>query len=301
MEQQDSSISDIDLAALAAVFKSNFKSISLITTLFAIISVSYSLYLPNLYSSKAVLEFVNKGQSFGSLGSGGLSSQALGLISSFSGSSGNQQSHKLIQKLNSREFIINLMENEKFLPFLMGVDSFNPDFAKTYYNSELVDAQTFTWKGDISKINISMIQRKFKSSLILNVDQNSNLLNLSITSKSPEAAYQLVTIIIQEINEISRLEALKEANNSIEFLVSELSNTSQNDIRSAISQLISSQLSIKMLANTTTEYALKVFDEPYLPEYKSSPNRALISILGTMSGFIVSLLLTIIQYYRRNL
>jgi uncharacterized protein involved in exopolysaccharide biosynthesis len=301
MDNQNTSQPDIDLIALLRVLKGDILSIMGITLLVGVLSLAYSFSLPDQYASNATLEFVNKGQSMSSMKGGGLSSQAIGMLSSFTGSSGNQQSEKLIKKINSRDFIRSLIEYESFMPLLMGIDSYNSDTKMTNYNPDLVDLNSGKWKKPLTDISISSVQRSFKSSVKLSIDQSSNLLNLTVYSKSPKAALSIAKIIIEKINEISRVEALNDANKSIDYLVTELANTSQNDIRSAISQLISSQLSMKMLANTSNEYALKIFDQPFLPEHRSSPNRILILMLGTFSGFIFGILFSIIMFYKRTL
>jgi len=301
-QEPNTTKSDIDLNALLSEFRKDFLRIFIITTFSAILSVFYAISLPNIYSSNALLEFADKQETFGGVASGGISSQAIGLISSFSGASiGNQDTAKLIQKMKSRQYINSLKENDLFLPYLMGVESFDEVTKTTVFNKELVSTDPIAWIGQPFKENSTSLFRAYRSALSLDIDKNSNILNFSVSSKSPEAAYTLSGIIIDQINELTRQEALLEANRSIEFLESELKDTPQTDIRNAISMLISSQLSKKMIAKVDEQYALKRFDAPNFPEYRSSPDRAFISIMGTLIGFLFSLGLSMISYYRSKL
>jgi LPS O-antigen subunit length determinant protein (WzzB/FepE family) len=71
----------------------------------------------------------------------------------------------------------------------------------------------------------------------------------------------------------------------------------QVGIQASIGQLIESQLKTKMLANVRENYLLDPIDSPMLPDMKSKPYRAKIVVIGTLIGFVISLLITIILSY----
>ncbi len=71
----------------------------------------------------------------------------------------------------------------------------------------------------------------------------------------------------------------------------------QVGIQASIGQLIESQLKTKMLANVRENYLLDPIDSPMLPDMKSKPYRTKIVIIGTLIGFVLSLLITIIMSY----
>ena len=50
-----------------------------------------------------------------------------------------------------------------------------------------------------------------------------------------------------------------------------------------------------MLAKVSEQYALTVIDPPLIPEKKSKPNRALICILGTLLGGMLSVLIILVR------
>ena len=62
----------------------------------------------------------------------------------------------------------------------------------------------------------------------------------------------------------------------------------QAEIRKAIFNLIESQLQIQMLSNVKNDYILTAIDKPYVPENKSSPDRAFILIMGAFFGLAIS-------------
>ena len=58
-------------------------------------------------------------------------------------------------------------------------------------------------------------------------------------------------------------------------------------------------MQILMLASSNEAYVFKAIDSPFVPEKKSSPRRALICIIGTLIGAILSLIIVFSQYYRK--
>ena len=52
-----------------------------------------------------------------------------------------------------------------------------------------------------------------------------------------------------------------------------------------------------MLASSNEDYIFKTINSPIVPEEKSGPNRAFICIVGTLFGFIFSIILVLIQHF----
>ena len=65
--------------------------------------------------------------------------------------------------------------------------------------------------------------------------------------------------------------------------------------------IIEEQIKNKMLAEASPEFAFDAVGPSMVPEEKSQPKRALICILGTLLGGILSLLLVAVTYYGRKL
>mgnify|MGYP003326580439 FL=1 len=52
-----------------------------------------------------------------------------------------------------------------------------------------------------------------------------------------------------------------------------------------------------MFAEVRTNYLINPLDQPFLPELKSSPNRARICISGTILGFFIGILIALVRYF----
>ena len=63
-----------------------------------------------------------------------------------------------------------------------------------------------------------------------------------------------------------------------------------------VSQLIQNETQKLMLVEINEEYVFKILDSPVAPEEKSSPSRALISLLGLFLGFFISCIFFILRF-----
>ena len=101
--------------------------------------------------------------------------------------------------------------------------------------------------------------------------------------------------IIKNINDLTKSNDLEESSVAMKYLENELAKTDILNISDSINQLIEFHTYRKMKAQTSEYYLLKVIDKPHLPERKSSPNRAMICILGFILGFLISSIYIIVR------
>ena len=107
----------------------------------------------------------------------------------------------------------------------------------------------------------------------------------------------MTSTIIHEANNIVRLQHIEETNKSLSYLNNELKNTLEIGTKDSISTLIDAQLKVKMIANVRENYVLRPIDDPFLPEWKSGPDRIRIVILATIIGLIAGSFLGLYLHY----
>ena len=95
------------------------------------------------------------------------------------------------------------------------------------------------------------------------------------------------------------LDKLK-AQNSINFLNESIKSNKRSINKRSGSEAQETQMQTLMLASSEKEYIFKTLDSAIVPERKSAPKRAVICILGTLLGGILSLLIVLIQVYRES-
>ena len=92
---------------------------------------------------------------------------------------------------------------------------------------------------------------------------------------------------------------LEQVNRNIEYLTAQIDKTAIADMREVFYQLVEEQTKSKMLAEASPDYAFVAVSPSMVPEEKSQPKRALICILGTLLGGMLSVLWVLVLHYGR--
>ena len=290
---------EFDLRELFNVLWTAKKFIILITAIFAIGSVVYSLSLNNYYQSGSI--FIARSAS----GNQGLS-QYSGLAA-MAGiklpSSGEDKAAQTIELIQSRKFVKHLMTFDDILPSIMAPKSYNSASQELQYDKKLYDSENKTWKRKPEKNRpiipsyLEAHEEYIENILSISQDKLTGFILISIEHISPVFAKELLDLIIRESNELLRKKDMEESNQGLVYLTSELSKTPFVEIKESINALIEVQLEKQMLAQIHQDYILIEIEPPFIPEKKSKPSRALICILGTMLGAIISVLIVFIRHY----
>jgi LPS O-antigen subunit length determinant protein (WzzB/FepE family) len=306
MEQIKNNINHEDEIDLRDLLKTIWRKkllISFITSLAAIFSVLYSLYLPNIYTSRALLAPTDETQSLTSkLGS----FSAIAGIAGVSLPSGSaNKSQEAIQRILSLDFFSN-----HFLPYieledLMAIESWSAQDNILYYNKKIFNKATNEWVKDAkskkeAKPSNQEAYKVYRKILFVNENKKTSYVSISINHQSPIKAKEWVDIIIQNINESMREHDKKVSMNAINFLNESSTNTRLSKLKETIAQLTESQMQTLMMASISESYIFKTIESPVVAEEKTSPSRAIICILGTILGAIVGLLLAIIAHFKKK-
>ena len=284
---------ELDLVQLYKNILANKLYIISITFVFFLGSIAYSLSLPNLYTSSSLLNAVQKGGQSSSATKGGLGS----ILSLAGGSSGaGNRANLAIAIINSREFFEHLTTIDGVLPKLIAAESYNSQTGELIYDQNLYDKDLKKWKLSLTEAYAIA----YKNVLVANLNNKTGFITLSYDHISPDFAYEFVTLIIDQVNFLARKKDIQEAADAMNYLQNDITEYSQIGIQSSIAQLIESQLKTQMLANVRKNYLLDPIDRPMRPDMKSKPYRAKLVVMGTVIGFIISLLFTLIISYGFN-
>jgi LPS O-antigen subunit length determinant protein (WzzB/FepE family) len=292
---------EIDLRELFYVLLEEKRIIVSLTAFVSIIAVIYSLLLPNIYESKALLVPVNPSSGIsGALG--GYSSLAgLAGINLDSADEGNSQ--KAIEKIRSLSFFENNILSNIYLPDLMAVKSWNSETNTLAYDKKIYDMKSNAWVRDYSypQQQIPSAQESYEifkeEHLSLSEDSKSGFITLSIKHQSPFVAKQWTDLIVNEVNNFYRLKDKLESEKAVNYLNQQILLTNLSEIKEALASLLQEQIKKLTLIEANEFYVFDYIDPPAIMEEESEPKRALICILGAMLGGILSILLVLIRHY----
>ena len=293
---------EIDLRELFSVLWAGKKLIVAVTAVFAVVSVIYALSLPNQYKASAVVSPADSGGS--SLGSmagqlGGLASLA-GINIGSGESNETQEAMEIMQSWGFMEEFIQTHDLQVPVYAAIGWDKGSNNLK---LDNDLYDVASKRWliEDDESVENRAPssweLYERFKSRVAVSQDKTSGLINISVEYYSPQIAKQWVDLFISTINEYMRARKLEQVNRNIEYLTIQIEKTAIADMREVFYQLIEEQTKSKMLAEASPEYAFVTVSRAMVPEEKSQPKRALVCILGTLLGGMLSVLWVLVRRY----
>lgn len=268
--------------------------IIVMVAIFAVGSVIYSLSIPNKFTSSSLLKMSDNN-------SQPSSNSSMDMIGSIAGlnltAAGSSKSSLVIETIESRDFLKHLLTFDKVLPSIVAIQSYDKETGELIFNDSIYDQKNNTFTSDPEK-RPTFHKTYLTYNNMINVSTtNTGYIYLSVTHLSPKFAYELLNLIISEVNSLSRTRILQESKDSLNFLYNRLTETNEIEIRNSINQIIGSELRRQMLAEVKKNYLINPLDKPFFPEMKSSPNRARICILGTILGFFLSILVSLVKYY----
>lgn len=261
-----------------------------LTSFFSIAAVLFSLYLPDIYESEALLSPVGiEGRSSSAGNISGLASLAgINLSSQPSGNSA-----KALQKVKTLSFFQDNILPNIHLPNLMAMKSWNPDTNTIVYKSDY-NQDTKTW-DEIPSAQESYDE--FKDLMKFSQDYDSGFVTISIKHKSPHVAKEWVELIVNQLNYFFRINDKKEAQLSMDFLHVQMAQTSYTEIKQVIAQLLQNKMQQLTLIEANEFYVFSYLDPPEVMEERDEPNRASISILGFIFGGMLGVLVVIIREF----
>ena len=302
-ENTEYNFEEIDLIDLLRTLINKKIFIISFTSVISILAVIYSLLLPNIYQSQALLTIVEPQKSIGS------NLQRFSGIASFAGISLPGQSDattatKALEKVNSLSFFEESILPFIFLPDLMAVKSWDPKSNSILYDEDIYDKSNNIWVTDSSKKPPS-VQERFKAfkgnHFSISKNKNTGFITLSIKHQSPYVAKDWVELIVEQLNSYYRKKDKIESEKAIKFLNKQISNTGYAEIKIVISELLQEQTQKLTLIEVNDFYVFDYIDPPAVMEKKSDPKRATICILAALFGGFISIIIVIINYIRSKI
>ena len=295
---QASADDEIDLLELIRVLWDGKLQIIMVTAIAAITSVFVSLSMPNIYHAKALLAPANdEGR-----GLSGMAGQFGGLAAlagvSLPGGKADRTALAL-EVLKSRKFVRKFSQKHKIAPQLLAADSWDANSRVLSFNADIYNEKTGTWLGEDGPPTPEDIYEAFMGALVVEEDTVSGFVRVGFKHLSPDVGALWTSLAIKDLNNAIRGQDIAEAESSIAYLRRQVEATPLAELRKVFFELIQAQTETMMLAQVREEYVFKTLDPALAPERKSEPKRALICILGTMLGGMISVIYVLGRAYFR--
>ena len=291
----------IDFRSLYSILWHKKLTIIVITTFFIVLSIGYSLSLPNIYKSTMILApTTSSGSNLSNLTSKYSNVARMAGISLPS----TKEIDKVdmgIEIIKSLDFFKSFASKNNLFFELQASDGWNSQDNTLEINPAIYNTISNKWvyQDQFSvdgKPSIQSAHRDFLNDLEIVIDPKTSFVIISFEHFSPHISKKLLDLLVLEINQKIKAEDIMVASNSIKFLKDEANKNKLTSISTAINKLIEQQIEVIAFANATPEFLLKSLSSPSAPEAKSSPNRPLIVILSIICGLLISLIIILIQY-----
>lgn len=296
---------EIDLRELFGVLWGNKIKIIGITAVFSVVSVIYALSVPNQYKASALLAPAQQqsGGLSGALGQlGGLAS--LAGVSIGGGESSEAQVAQEIMK--SWSFIEGFIADNDLAAEVYAAEGWSRESNQLKFDNDVYAVKTKTWLvkndniGRLGPPTSWQLFEKFSEMLAVSEDKKSGLISISIEYYSPQIAKQWLDLYISSINKHMQARQVVKVSNNIEYLEAQIEKTSITEMQEVFYTIIEEQIKSQMLAEASPDYAFVAVSPSMVPEEKSQPKRALICILGTLLGGILSVLTVLVLHFARK-
>lgn len=288
------------LKNLILTFTNNLKIFFITWVVSFLILAGISFIIPEIYKSEMTLVTSedSKGE-FQSLGSAG----ALASLAGISLDSEVSRSQIALAKIRSKSFFIEVINNhaDQILPGLVAAKSYNKRDKEIIYNEKIYS--NGVWYGNkdydiFEKVFIEEAYLKYLKNLRVNENRLTRLITVSYDHVSPAFAYEILRIILDQINKSERNTDQMEAEYAIDFINSSLGRYSNEEVRRSASDLLERQLVTLMVTKSKKYYLLEPIDGPHIPAKRNFPSRTMIVLVGEI---IISMILFLWLYYRQEL
>ncbi|XXK59456.1 Wzz/FepE/Etk N-terminal domain-containing protein [Porticoccaceae bacterium nBUS_09] len=296
---------EIDLRELFSVLWAGKVKIIAITAVFAVASVIYALSVPNQYKASALLAPAQQetGGLSGALGQlGGLAS--LAGVSIGGGESSESQIAQEIMK--SWSFVEGFIADNDLAVEVYAAEGWSRVPNQLKIDNDVYEVETKSWlvedahTGKEGPPTSWQLFEAFSDKLSVSEDKKSGLVSVSIEYYSPQIAKQWLDLYILAINKHMQERQVKKVSNNISYLEAQIGKTSIAEMREVFYTIIEEQTKNKMVAEASPDYAFVAVSPSMVPEEKSQPKRALICILGTLLGGMLSVLLVLVMHYAKK-
>ncbi|MDZ4163734.1 MAG: Wzz/FepE/Etk N-terminal domain-containing protein [Smithellaceae bacterium] len=273
---------EIHLLDLFIVLLKHKVMIISIVFLTGIAAVAYSLYLPNIYRSEAVIAPTTQEKGIGAFAAlDGLRA----MISTEAGTGVSGSISQFNLTLKSREFSHSIIRKHNLMPVL---------FADSW------DEKNKRWraaKPPVFDDAYDKIHDLFK----IAPDNKQNVLRLSFEYDDPQTAQTMLNYYITELSEFLRKETLEEVATQKTHLARQLAMTTDPLLKNILIQLIGKQIIKETQSKIMKYFSFTVIDPAFVPEKKVKPERAQIVASSVAVAFFLAIFLAFFLEYARNL
>ncbi|MDD5168037.1 MAG: Wzz/FepE/Etk N-terminal domain-containing protein [Syntrophales bacterium] len=291
------------------------KLISKIVAVIVLLTIIISLFMTNIYESKAVILPVKAKELGGGGGLAALAQQFGGVADLPIGTPGSASAAEIMGLLKSNIIREKMIRQYNLMPIL---------FYKKW------DKERQTWKKGgalgfslnpltymsmlaevVSPAPSARIQKKDPDvpdmwdalrllDKIINIKKDikeNNTITITVEFADPEMSAKLLGYLLSSLNDHMSSEAKRVATTNRKYLEEQLATSADPFIKQKTYNLIAEQIETAMMAEVKENFAFKVIDPPLPPDKKLKPKRAQMAILSVFVALFIGIFTAFFMEY----
>ena len=206
---------------------------------------------------------------------------------------------------NSRElFGLSMQQSVTYLQSREVIYKFFDDYdVREHLFEESWDAQSQSWIDltDVTVREWKAYETYLRDHLKVRLDPQTKLINLSIVDRSPKKTALFIKGLIETAYRSAKDKFLFDIDHKIEVLKNSHEQYQDLYSKDSLTMLIKKETSKKVSVENIDNFLFEFIDYPVIPEQRSAPNRTLMVLIGTGSGFLLALLIILaIELFRER-
>jgi uncharacterized protein involved in exopolysaccharide biosynthesis len=149
------------------------------------------------------------------------------------------------------------------------------------------------WRSPISPTSWKAYDLFTNKILKVSVDKNSGIVTIAIEWQDPVLAAEWVKALIVRVNAFVNDATIREAEQNLKFLDQQAQTTSVIELQKTIFSMMEGEIKRLMVARNSETAPLRVIDPAVVPERRVRPQRALIAIIGVISGGLLGVMIVL--------
>jgi uncharacterized protein involved in exopolysaccharide biosynthesis len=298
LKENNINISFLEL--IRVIWRRKFQII-ILSFLISFLNIFYALSLSNVYTAEAELAPNHNTES--NLGA----FSRLGGIASLAGIDSNMVNrinnyNVTVRSITSKQFLSEFIDRHDLYKDIYAISSYDIDSDTIYYDDTVYDQSSSSWVRKVKKPykpkpSAYEVREVLIKKLTITQDTKMGLLYLNYTHPNPKFAKELLDKLIHDINLYMKERDIAFYSRIATSLIEEISKTEDMDLKESLYSLVEINQRKLSIANASNEYALKIIDEPIVPEKKSYPFRSRLVIILSLIGGIFSTVLLVTHDY----
>lgn len=297
IEENNTNITTFDLFEVLYNKKMQLILVALITSL---ITYTFLLFVPNKYTASTLLAVNDL--------SAGPQQDTLGLIAGIGNAATGTLEKKAEALLTSKSFFMNFANKRNMVIPLVASNNWNEteNLINTDYGAfnYLALSENELTQNNNYLLNSKLMHSAYidwrKTILKVKSDKFTGFYSVSITHHSPHLARDTLKWLIEDINDAMRNLQIRQSDRALTSLENELAKNNLPEIKNVVSDLIRENIQRKTLASSAEDYVFTVLDPPYKPEYPTSPQKLLITIVSVFIVFLLNVSIIFFKFFKKN-